>query len=71
MQLDLIGLGRRSMGRGTRPIVRAPWISTLSRITARFHLEDRNSTRVAGFVATKSTEAIMRAYDPQHQLITA
>ena len=59
MQLDLIGLGRRSMGRGTRPIVRAPWISTLSLVAARFHLEDGNLTRVEGFRRVKSTEAIM------------
>jgi hypothetical protein len=38
MQLGVIGLGRRSTGRGTRPIVRAPGISTLSPVTARFHL---------------------------------
>ncbi len=71
MQLGMIGLGRRSTGRGTRPTVRAPEIATLSLITARFHLEDGNLTRVAGFRRIKSTEAIRWAYDPQHQLITA
>jgi len=38
MQLGMIGLGRRSTGQGTRSIGRAPGISTLSLVTARFHL---------------------------------
>jgi hypothetical protein len=38
MQLGMIGLGRSSVGRGTRPIVRAPGISTLCLVNARFHL---------------------------------
>ncbi len=33
MQLGMIGLGRRSTGRATRPTARAPRISTLSPIT--------------------------------------
>ena len=38
MQLGMIGLGRSSIDRGTRPIVRAAGISTLFLVTARFHL---------------------------------
>jgi hypothetical protein len=49
MQLGTIGLGRSPTGRGTRPMVASTGISTLSLITARFHLEDGNLTRVAGF----------------------
>jgi hypothetical protein len=38
MQLGMIGLGRTGTGRATRSTVRAPGISTLSLVTARFHL---------------------------------
>jgi hypothetical protein len=56
---------------GTGSAVRGPAISTLSLITARFHLEDGNLEGVAGFRRIKSTAAIMWKYDRQHQVITA
>jgi hypothetical protein len=59
MQPGMIGLRRRSTGRGTRPGSASPGISTLSLITARFHLEDGDWTRVAGFRRIKSTETAM------------
>jgi hypothetical protein len=58
MQVGMIGPQRRSTVAHEADSA-SPGISTLPLITVRFHPEDGNLTRVAGFLGIESMDAIV------------